>query len=101
MKALLTGLGIGVGLGVLFAPDSGEATRSKLRERFVGLLEDFGRQVDQAKDVVSETMAENSDGSSGETAHRETAFPPKKDQAREVRLAGGADPINTPAEKIS
>ena len=80
MKALLTGLGIGVGLGVLFAPHTGEATRGKLRKRFAGLLEDFGRQVDKAKEVVPETMADYSDWSSGETAHRETAFPPSKDR---------------------
>jgi len=49
MKAFLTGLGIGVGLGVVFAPTSGEATRRKVRERFTGLADDLGRRVDKQK----------------------------------------------------
>ena len=56
MKAFLTGLGIGVGLGVLFAPDRGEATRTKLRERFDRLFRNFGRQVKDAKAAVDETI---------------------------------------------
>jgi len=39
MKTFLAGLGIGVGLGVLFAPETGEATRRKLRERFAELVD--------------------------------------------------------------
>ena len=30
---LLTGMGIGVGLGLLFAPEKGEKTRKKLMEK--------------------------------------------------------------------
>ncbi|HYN15164.1 MAG TPA: YtxH domain-containing protein [Terriglobales bacterium] len=33
MKSFLVGLGIGIGLGVLFAPVSGEQTRSNIRDR--------------------------------------------------------------------
>jgi gas vesicle protein len=65
MKTFLTGLGIGVGPGVLLAPTSGEATRRKLRERFSGLADDFGRQVDKGKEVVQETMAPYSEESPG------------------------------------
>ena len=41
MKSFLTGLGIGVGLGIVLAPNSGEATRRKVRERFTGLADGF------------------------------------------------------------
>ena len=33
MKSLLVGLAVGIGLGFLFAPASGEDTRQELRER--------------------------------------------------------------------
>jgi hypothetical protein len=36
MKGFLTALGMGIGLGVLFAPENGKATRAKVRERIRG-----------------------------------------------------------------
>ena len=33
MKSFLAGLGIGIGLGILFEPMSGEETRNNLKER--------------------------------------------------------------------
>jgi gas vesicle protein len=84
MKAFLAGLGIGVGLGMVFAPNSGEVTRRKVRERFIGLADDLGRQVDKAKDVVQETVAAYTEGSSGEPQRKQTGSPRKKVQEREV-----------------
>ena len=95
MKAFLTGLGIGVGLGVVFAPTSGEATRRKVRERFTGLADDLGRHVDKAKDVVQETVAAYTEGSSGEAERKQTGSPQKKVRGREVQAPAGPDPINT------
>ena len=94
MKLFLTGLGIGVGLGVLFAPRSGEVTRTKVRERFGGLIKGVKRQAGKAKDAVQETVAAHSEEPSGENASRGTSSPAKKDQAREVRPPGNPDPIN-------
>jgi len=83
-----------VGLGVLFAPERGEATRRKLRERFSGLIDNLGRQMDKAKDVVDETVARYSERPFGESQDSRTTFPPKKGQARERSFAS-SDPINT------
>ena len=47
MKSFLAGLGIGIGLGILFAPMSGEETRSNLSQRANDL-------ADQARDVVGQ-----------------------------------------------
>ena len=49
MKAFLTGLGIGVGLGVLFAPDSGEGTRKEVRQRISDWSESLSRQAENLK----------------------------------------------------
>jgi gas vesicle protein len=46
MKAFLAGLGIGVGLGILFAPMSGEETRNNLTQRATDLN-------DRARDFAS------------------------------------------------
>ncbi len=52
MKSFLVGLGIGIGLGVLFAPRSGEQTRSNIRER-AGELADTAREtLEQGRERV-------------------------------------------------
>ncbi|MBV8893157.1 MAG: YtxH domain-containing protein [Acidobacteria bacterium] len=53
MKAFLAGFGIGVGLGILFAPDHGEATRGKMRERINDWSERFSRQAGNVKQAIT------------------------------------------------
>lgn len=48
MKSFLAGLGIGIGLGILFAPMSGEETRDNLTQRASDL-------ADSARDLVKES----------------------------------------------
>lgn len=52
MKAFLFGLGIGVGLGVLFAPMSGEETRTTLSEKANDLASSAKETYQQGRDRV-------------------------------------------------
>jgi DNA uptake protein ComE-like DNA-binding protein len=94
MKAFLTGLGIGVALGVLFARDSGDATRKKLGARLSDWSESLSQKAENVKtaarrvgDRVSETAANASEKGSD--------LPPKKTADRESAPSESDDLINT------
>ena len=57
MKSFLAGLGIGIGLGILFAPLSGEDTRNNLTQRAGDLADSARDLVDQGKDKVRNTVS--------------------------------------------
>jgi gas vesicle protein len=57
MKAFLIGLGLGVGLGVLFAPMSGEKTRNTLQDRAQGLAGSARETYKQGRDRVLRTVS--------------------------------------------
>jgi gas vesicle protein len=57
MKSFLAGLGIGVGLGILFAPMSGEDTRSNLTQRAGDLADSARGLVDQGRERVKTTVS--------------------------------------------
>lgn len=53
MKGFLIGLGIGVGLGVLFAPMSGEETRNNLSQRANDLKDSAREAYETNKDRIN------------------------------------------------
>src|SRR5690348_4465172 len=57
MKSFLAGLGIGIGLGILFAPMSGEETRSNLQQRAGDLADSARDMVDQGRERVRTTVS--------------------------------------------
>ncbi len=57
MKSFLAGLGIGLGLGILFAPMSGEETRSNLTQRANDLADSARDLVDQGRERVRTTVS--------------------------------------------
>ncbi len=52
MKSFLIGLGVGVGLGVLFAPMSGEETRNQLTQRANDLADSARETVEQGRNQM-------------------------------------------------
>jgi gas vesicle protein len=52
MKSFLVGLGLGVGLGLLFAPMSGEETRNNLADRANDLASSARETYEQNRDRV-------------------------------------------------
>ena len=58
--ALLAGAAIGVGLGILFAPDKGEKTREKIKGNLDDLTDDFKSKLNSAKDKVENQFDDSS-----------------------------------------
>ncbi|WP_162126829.1 YtxH domain-containing protein [Flavobacterium phycosphaerae] len=56
--ALLAGAAVGVGLGILFAPDKGSKTREKIKDGLDDLKEGAKEKFTNSKDELKETMDE-------------------------------------------
>ena len=62
--ALLAGAAIGVGLGILFAPDKGSKTREKIKEGLDDLKDEtkekFSKTKEELKDTVNDLLSDSS-----------------------------------------
>jgi hypothetical protein len=70
MKAFLVGLGIGVGLGVLFAPMSGERTRENLAQKAGDLADSARDTFEQGRDRVQKGIGAIRNIGGGEGSQR-------------------------------
>ncbi len=52
MRSFLVGLGVGIGLGILFAPMSGQETRNNIRERATDLADTARETFESGRDRV-------------------------------------------------
>ncbi|NNF19104.1 MAG: YtxH domain-containing protein [Flavobacteriaceae bacterium] len=53
--ALLTGAVIGAGIGILYAPDEGTATRKKIKKKVEDTSHDLSERISHAKDELTKT----------------------------------------------
>jgi gas vesicle protein len=84
MKSFLAGLGIGIGLGIIFAPMSGEDTRENISQRANDLAGSARDLVDQGRDRVRTTVS----------SFRGQAERFANNVANNVQEATGTDPRN-------
>jgi len=91
MKSFLVGLGLGVGLGLLFAPMSGEETRNNLADRANDLANTARETYEQNRDRVQrgvETIRSGAERAVGQV--RNTVNTTVKETARATGTEGSS-----------
>jgi gas vesicle protein len=60
LLALITGAAIGVGAGILYAPDKGEKTRKKLKKKATKEQDRIKKQLENASQVITNKFQKSS-----------------------------------------
>jgi gas vesicle protein len=66
LLALLAGVAIGAGLGILFAPDSGENTRRKIKDGAEGYGDELKSQLNALNEKIRSSVAQQGEHLSDE-----------------------------------
>ena len=72
MKSFLMGIGLGIGLGVLFAPMSGEETRDNITQRVGDLTDQARDKFEESRDRVRSGISAIRSGVQGGSEQRAT-----------------------------
>jgi gas vesicle protein len=92
MKAFFAGLGIGVGVGILFAPASGEVTRTKVQARLGEWSESLRSQIVGSEGDVEGEPSNDTQSASASPVQDTGGLPRKKDPGKEeAGPSGGID----------
>ncbi len=83
-----------MGLGVLFAPDSGEETRKKLGQRISDWSDSLSRQAENLK-TAARDVGDHVSESAAKAAGTASDLPPKKSVDRESARSERDELINT------
>ena len=70
MRSFLVGLGIGIGLGVLFAPVSGEQTRSNIKDHANDLTDSPCETLEQGRERVRRGISAIRGSGGNQPSHR-------------------------------
>jgi gas vesicle protein len=61
LLALLTGALVGVGIGILFAPDKGTKTREKIKDGFQDAKDDLKQKLDEVSEQLKSKLTHSKD----------------------------------------
>jgi gas vesicle protein len=61
LLALLTGALVGVGIGILFAPDKGIKTREKIKDGFQDAKDDLKQKLDEVSEQLKSKLTHSKD----------------------------------------
>jgi gas vesicle protein len=61
LLALLTGALVGVGIGILFAPDKGTKTREKIKDGFQDAKDDLKHKLDEVTEQLKSKLTHSTD----------------------------------------
>jgi gas vesicle protein len=61
LLALLTGAVVGVGIGILFAPDKGTITREKIKDSFQDAKDDLKQKLDEVSEQLKSKLTHSKD----------------------------------------
>jgi gas vesicle protein len=61
LLALLTGALVGVGIGILYAPDKGTKTREKIKDGFQDAKDDLKQKLDEVSEQLKSKLTHSKD----------------------------------------
>ena len=90
LSYFLFGLGMGVAIGVLFAPKAGEETRELLRSKAVEGRDYLRRRGEEVRESAGEMVSRGREALQGQKEHLSAALEAGKQAYRQASAGGAA-----------